>query len=708
MNDMTQTALRPRMPLQPLSTEIWSSKYRLRADDGTNVDEELDDTFSRVARAIANVETKNKEAFYKRFREAMDLGATPAGRIMSNAGSTAHKTAVSLINCTVSDTIPDSMEGILEKVKESGLTLKAGCGIGYEFSTLRPDGAFVSGAGASTSGPLSFMDVFDVVCGTIASAGDRRGAQMATFDVIHPDTPQFVSAKRTDGRFRRFNCSLLISDEFIEAVRNGAMWVFKWNGKPFIRRDKATGQEVPAEMPALDLWNLIMRSNYDFAEPGFLLIDRINKYNNLWFCEHIRATNPCGEQPLPPYSACLLGSIGLMYFVVDPFTPNARFNFQLFYTTVRTFARMLDNVVEINGLPLPQQRAEIARKRRHGMGFYGVGTMCALMGVKYGSKESVALIEEITKQMAFANFEEGAMLAKEKGEAPVLKEVFTRADLESHQQYNANYYNAKGKKRKTKTFTGRELFLQSHYFDNWRTDPEGKRILALIEKHGCRFSHATSIAPTGTIALSFGNNASNGIEPSFSHHYTRNVIVAGRNTKQASDVFSYELLLWREMIDAEATPKVMTDEEFIALPHGVPLLDHCVKNHVLPPYFAASNDLTPEQHVDVQAASQRWIDSSISKTINVPTNTDFEKFKSIYMYAYDSGLKGCTAFRFNPEAFQGVLVTKDDLQATTYRFTLEDGSTIDVTGDTTIEYDGAQHSAANLADAIKENLYGRY
>jgi ribonucleoside-diphosphate reductase alpha chain len=353
---------------QPASLDIWDAKYRLVAKDGSKIDASIDDTYRRVARALANVETESKrEHYFKEFVWALRSGAIPAGRIVSNAGAQEHKPATSTINCTVSGTVGDSMDNILNKVHEAGLTLKAGCGIGYEFSTLRPKGAYVTGAGAYTSGPLSFMDIYDKMCFTVSSAGGRRGAQMGTFDVGHPDVMEFIRAKREDGRLRQFNLSLLVTDEFMQAR--------DWPeaGNYVTNPEGLVACKIYKTMPARRVWELIMASTYDFAEPGFVLIDKVNEMNNNWFCENIRATNPCGEQPLPPYGSCLLGSVNLTRFVVKPFTDEVRFDWENFRKVVKTFTRMLDNVVEINGLPLPQQRNEILRKRRHGMGFLGLG-----------------------------------------------------------------------------------------------------------------------------------------------------------------------------------------------------------------------------------------------------------------------------------------------------------------------------------------------
>jgi ribonucleoside-diphosphate reductase alpha chain len=700
------------VPLQPVSEDIWDKKYRLKTKSGEAVDANIEATFRRVAKAIASVEAtpELQKEWEEKFYAAMLAGAIPAGRITSNAGALEHKPATSTINCTVSGVVEDSMDGILSKVHEAGLTLKAGCGIGYEFSTLRPKGAFVAGAGAYTSGPLSFMDIYDKMCFTVSSAGGRRGAQMATFDISHPDVMDFIKAKRENGRLRQFNLSTLITVEFMEAVRNDADWqlVFPINEKEHAEYlanpasaeivAKANKQILPGyvtddqgrvlckvyrTVKARNLWNMIMTATYDYAEPGFILIDKVNEMNNNWYCENIRATNPCGEQPLPPYGACLLGSINLTKFVVNPFTASAYFDWDRFEEVVATFTRLLDNVVEINGLPLPQQQAEIMRKRRHGMGYLGLGSTLALMGLRYDSEEAVRFTAEVTKAMAMTGWKTGLALAKEKGAAPIMDEDFevTVEMLAKRPELLDDGYKLGDKVK------GRVLFAKySRYMQ--RIAKEDPKLVRELEKHGSRFTHHSSIAPTGTISLSFGNNASNGIEPSFAHHYSRNVIREGRKTKEKVDVYSYELLAYRELVNPNAMP--FSQEE----------------GEKLPDYFIDSSTISAKAHVDIQAAAQEWIDSSISKTINVATDYPFEEFKDIYFYAYEKGLKGCTTFRFNPEAFQGVLVTEKDLASTTYSFTLEDGSTIEVKGNEEIEYDGEIHTAANLFDALKEGYYG--
>ncbi len=702
------------IPLQAASLDIWDKKYRLKKKDGSVIDESIDDTYKRVARALADVETtwEKQDRWYERFLWALRKGAVPAGRVISNAGALEHKPATSTINCTVSGTVRDSMDDILNKVHEAGLTLKAGCGIGYEFSTLRPKGAYVSGAGAYTSGPLSFMDIYDKMCFTVSSAGGRRGAQMATFDVGHPDVMDFIRAKREDGRLRQFNLSLLITGEFMEAVRADDEWqlafpvtqrevdeeglslddpdAIVWRHWPapeayVSRADGKVACKVYKTVRARRLWDMIMASTYDYAEPGFILIDEINEMNNNWFCENIRATNPCGEQPLPPYGSCLLGSVNLTKFVLDPFTDRARFDWESFNETVAVFTRMLDNVVEINGLPLGPQRDEIFNKRRHGMGYLGLGSTLTMLCMKYGSQESLEFTERVSREMAVTGWRASLELSLEKGPAPVLEETFevTEDMLRLRPEMKADGIEPGDR------VLGKVLHAKYSRFMQRLAEVEPELVDALANQ-GARFTHHTSIAPTGTISLSLANNASNGIEPSFAHHYARNVIREGKKTKEKVDVFSFELLAYKHLIDPEALP-------------GSPDFAH-----KLPEYFITTDDVSPKAHVDVQAAAQKWVDSSISKTANVPQEYPYADFKDIYMYAYENGLKGCTTFRFNPEAFQGVLVKEKDLENTVYAFTLDDGSEVTVKGNEEIEYDGEVHTAANLFDAIKEGYYGKF
>lgn len=1028
--------------LQPASYDVWNSKYRLRDWRNQPIDQSLEDTFRRVAKGLASVESKSKRRYWEeQFYWALCNGAIPAGRILSNVGAELYKPNTSTINCTVSGTIEDSMHGILTKLYEAGMTLRAGSGIGYEFSTLRPKGAFVAGAGAYTSGPLSFMDIFDKMCFTVSSAGGRRGAQMATFDVSHPDVREFIRAKRENGRLRQFNLSLLITDEFMRAVERDEDWplVFPLNPKEadqynlndpskivwrdwpinegyITREDGKVACLVYRTIKARRLWDMIMSSTYDYAEPGFILIDRVNEMNNNWWIENIRATNPCitadtwimtdrgprmvsdlfgirfkailngqshpstplgftrtgrkgvyrvittegytiratydhrllvrtetqhtvwrplselrpgdrlvlndhrklqgwagngtyeegvalgmtlacaepaisgqvvlvipkrnelgemvheqialavnslrslrgagpcrfeitnhyrigsnaiyhtclrygvnpihlcasadtertssdfhrgfirgyattrlrfvcglhprieiplrepahgetlqrmllrlgilskrneqmitvsgphvaryeevigfssesvsnmirnakskneapdftatvaritydgeedvydatipgvhafdangivthncGEQPLPPYGACLLGSVNLVHFVENPFTERAYFDWERFRKVVRIFTRMLDNVVEMNGLPLPQQREEIISKRRHGMGFLGLGSAMTLMCMRYGSEESISFARNVAREMAITGWEEGIKLAKEKGPAPIFEQTFevTKAMLEKRPEMVKDGYK-EGDKVKGKVLHAK----YSRYMQ--RIGAVRPDIIKGILEYGCRFTHHTSIAPTGTISLSIGNNVSNGIEPTFAHQYYRNIIREGKKTKEQVEVLSYELMLYRRLVNPKAKPYSDRPEE------------------QLPSYFSTSETVTPSEHIAVQAACQEWVDSSISKTVNVPADFPYERFKDVYFEAWKAGLKGCTTFRPNPEALQGVLVKEQDLANTTYRFILEDGSSIEAKGNDTIYYDGETHVAANLFEALKEGYYGRF
>jgi len=555
------------------------------------------------------------------------------------------------------------------------------------------------------------MDIYDKMCFTVSSAGGRRGAQMATFDVGHPDVMDFIRSKRENGRLRQFNLSLLITREFMGAVRNDEDWPLAFPVTPREVEDdgldmKDASQVIWREWPAREgylvddagrvackiyrrirarrMWDLIMASTYDFAEPGFILVDEINEMNNNWFCENVRATNPCGEQPLPPYGACLLGSVNLTKFVLDPFTDRSRFDWDGFRETVTTFTRMLDNVVEVNGLPLGEQRREIERKRRHGMGYLGLGSTLTMLGIKYGAQTSLEFTERVTREMAVEGWRAALALCREKGPAPIMSERFTVSEemLRRRPEMKADGFKVGDE------VEGRVLHARYSRYMQRIAEVEPELVDALA-KQGARFTHHTSIAPTGTISLALANNASNGIEPSFAHKYSRNVIREGKKTKEKVDVYSFELLAYRELMNSYSSSDGDGIDE-------------------LPDYFITAEDITPKEHVDVQAAAQTWVDSSISKTANVPTDYAYADFKDIYQYAYAKGLKGCTTFRFNPQAFQGVLVKDKDLENTTYCFTLEDGSVIEVKGNEEIEYDGEIHSAANLYDAIKEGYYGKF
>jgi ribonucleoside-diphosphate reductase alpha chain len=716
--------------LQLASQDIWRSKYQLKTPTGDPVDHTVINTFERVAEAIARVEaTPAKQKKYRdEFFWALMNGAIPAGRIISNAGSDEQKPTASTINCTVSATIKDSMQGIVgEAVSKASLTLKAGCGIGYDFSTIRPDGGFVAGAGATTSGPLPFMDIFDTMCKTVSSSGGRRGAQMGTIDCQHPDIMAFIKAKREDGRLRQFNLSILITDPFMEAVKSDSSWqlVFPTNQNeinleglkynPEQNSDDVIWREWPLTMDgyiennagevackvyrtirAKNLWNMIMNATYDYAEPGFILIDKVNEYNNNWFAELIRATNPCGEQPLPPNGSCLLGSINLTAFVNNPFTSQASFDWNRFKKVVRIFTRMLDNVVEINGLPLPEQIAEIENKRRHGMGYLGLGSAMTMLGMKYGKSTSVEFTHEVTKSLALEGWREATKLAKEKGGAPFLDAMYTiTGALLRKRPELADKYKLGDEVKGVELHINYSRYMKkivAELGENWVKD-------ALST--GLRFTHHSSIAPTGTIALSLGNNASNGIEPSFAHDYKRNIIVPGKSTKQQVNVRSAEVLAYERLMKT-------THGADWELPMSNIGSVTCLDLSQLPESFVDTSTVTPSEHVDVQAAAQNWIDSSISKTVNIPTEFPFDQFEGVYLEAYKAGLKGCTTFRFNPENFSGVLVNEADLANTKYQFALEGGETVIVKGNDKVIYEGQEHIASNLFDAIKEGQYGRF
>lgn len=710
--------------LQPISKEIWASKYQLKNKEGEVLEHSINDTFNRVAVALATHEADSDywgNAFSHLFQSGKFIGA---GRIMSNAGASKYKQNTSLINCTVMNQIPDSMDGIMQVLKESAKTLQRGSGVGYDFSTIRPRGAMVRGVGAGTSGPISFMEIYDRMCFTIQSAGGRRGAQMGVMDCQHPDIESFITTKQEDGKFRQFNLSVLITKRFMDAVINDQEWrlwfwdrivdgelpeldqvqVIEPGDIPFhypnaqyfsfspshievnfnnISPEEIFQRKVYKTISARELWNLIMASTYDYAEPGFILIDEVNHKNNLWWLESIRATNPCGEQPLPPNGACLLGSMVLPKYVLNPFTPEAQFDFDSFHSDVAIAARILDNVVEFHGLPIEQQGEEITSKRRHGMGYTGLGNTFALMNVRYGSPESVAITEKITKMMATVNYETGIDLALEKGGAPVLdqyyplKESYLTRLEEKFSAEELDHYKTL-KLITEDSIKGTVLHAMSHYFDRFDHNLRDR-----LAREGCRYTHATSIAPSGTISL-VSNNVSNGIEPPFQFCYQRNIIVAGQKSKVQQEVLDYGFLLYRNLIDPDVTPETLPDS------------------------FVSTNDLTPEDHIAVQAAAQRYIDTSISKTINISPDYPFEDFKDVYIKAYQEGLKGVTTFRYNPRFTTGVLVNKDDLEKTVYEFTLENGETVTLKGSDKVCYEGQIHVVSNLFDALKEGQYGKY
>jgi ribonucleoside-diphosphate reductase alpha chain len=548
----------------PIAEQIWDMKYRFKEADGSPIDGSVEDSWRRIARALAEVEaepTKWEAEFYAALEGFKFL---PAGRITAGAGT---GRSVTLFNCFVMGTIPDTMDGIFTSLKEAALTMQQGGGIGYDFSTIRPKGAEVKGVAADASGPLSFMDVWDAMCRTIMSAGSRRGAMMATMRCDHPDIEAFIEAKRDPARLRMFNLSVLVTDSFMAAVKADGPWELVFGGK------------VYRTVEARDLWNRIMRSTFDYAEPGVIFIDRINAMNNLGYVETIAATNPCGEQPLPPYGACLLGSINLATLVWYPFEEKAHVCKTELGKLVRSAVRMMDNVVDASRFPLPEQAAEAQAKRRIGLGVTGLADALLMCGLRYGSDEAVAATEDWMHAIAREAYLASVDLAKEKGAFPL--------------------FDAKG-------------FLASGNMAQMDTD-----VREAIAQHGIRNALLTSVAPTGTISL-YAGNVSSGIEPVFAYAYTRKVLQKdGSRTEE--EVVDYAVRLWREK-------------------HGdAPLPDHFVNAQTLPPL----------DHVRMQAAAQKWVDSSISKTINCPEDISFDDFKEVYMAAWDQGCKGCTTYRPN-------------------------------------------------------------
>ncbi|MEQ9675276.1 MAG: adenosylcobalamin-dependent ribonucleoside-diphosphate reductase, partial [Roseovarius indicus] len=548
----------------PIAESIWDMKYRLKDGDGTVHDRTVEDTWRRVARALAGNEADPGTWEEKFFTALEDFRFLPAGRITAGAGTARQ---VTLFNCFVMGTIPDNLDGIFNALREAALTMQQGGGIGYDFSTLRPRGAEVKGVAADASGPLSFMDVWDAMCRTIMSAGSRRGAMMATMRCDHPDIEDFVAAKADASRLRMFNLSVLVTDAFMEAVKADGPWELAFGGK------------VYHTIQARDLWNRIMQATYDFAEPGVIFIDRINQANNLAYCETIAATNPCGEQPLPPYGACLLGSVNLARLVREPFENTAHVDEAELDELVATAIRMMDDVVDVSNFPLEQQRQEAQAKRRIGLGVTGLADALLMKGMRYGSEEAAEQTEHWMHRIARAAYLASVELAKEKGAFPL---------------FDADAFLASGT-------------MQAMDED----------VRAAVAEHGIRNALLTSVAPTGTISL-YAGNVSSGIEPVFAYSYTRKVLQKdGSRTEE--EVEDYAVQMWREKFGDAA----------------------------LPDYFVNAQMLAPEDHVRMQAAAQKWVDSSISKTINVPEDISFEAFKNVYMQAYETGCKGCTTYRPN-------------------------------------------------------------
>jgi ribonucleoside-diphosphate reductase alpha chain len=553
-----------------ISQQIWDMKYRLKspahgAAPGEPIDKTIEDTWRRVATALAAAE-RDPAKWAERFYAAMDdFKFLPAGRVVAGAGSARD---VTLFNCFVMGAIPDDMGGIFAHLREAALTMQQGGGIGYDFSTLRPKGTLVKGVGADASGPLSFMDVWDAMCRTIMSAGYRRGAMMAVLRCDHPDIEAFVEAKSEPGRLRMFNLSVLVTDAFMQAVEENASWQLSFNGT------------VYRSLPARDLWDKIMRATYAYAEPGVIFIDRINRRNPLYYCEEIRATNPCGEQPLPPYGACLLGSLNLARFVEAPFTPEARLDTAKLAAIIPDAVRMMDNIVDISRFPLPEQVHEAQAKRRIGLGITGLADALIMCGLRYGSRDAVTATEAWLGVIEREAYLASTALAAEKGPFP--------------------------------------LFDKEKYLAGETIAALDEDVKVVIAQHGIRNALLTSVAPTGTISL-FADNVSSGIEPVFSFTYIRNVLMPD-GTRREEEVSDYAYRLFRRL-KGETAP--------------------------LPDYFVDAQNLAPEDHLVMQAAVQRHIDSSISKTINLPADIPFDDFKNIYARAYAMGCKGCTTYRPN-------------------------------------------------------------
>jgi ribonucleoside-diphosphate reductase alpha chain len=563
------------VPLQKISSDIWDMKYRFKSADGSRTDDTIEDSWDRVARALSVCEGKKARYWQEQFRTALDdFRFLPAGRILSGAGTGRN---VTLFNCFVMGTIPDSLSGIFDMLKEAALTMQQGGGIGYDFSTIRPKGSRVAGVDADASGPLSFMDVWDAMCRTIMCAGSRRGAMMGIMRDHHPDILSFIEAKRDRDRLRMFNLSVLVSDALIEAVDRDSDWPLHFDGA------------VHNTIRARDLWDAIMRSTYDFAEPGVIFIDRINRANNLAWLEDIAATNPCGEQPLPPYGACLLGSVNLSRFVSEPFSESAHLDLDAVKICVATAVRMMDNVIDVSNFPLHRQKEEAVNKRRLGLGITGLGDALIMCGIRYGSSAAIDAVDNWLGTITNEAYRTSALLASEKGSFP--------------------------------------LFDASRYLESPMVQALDPDVRELIAEHGIRNSHLTSIAPTGTISL-LANNTSGGVEPVFGYTFHRRVRQAdGSHVEE--EVQDYAYRVFRAMFGTDAE---------------------------LPDYFVEADGLSPREHVVMQAAAQKWIDSSISKTINLPQDIEFDAFKDVYRLAFDQGCKGCTTYR--PNDTTGAVLSK--------------------------------------------------
>jgi len=571
-----------------IARHVWETKYRYA--NRASRERSITETWRRIARALAAVEMKNNAAWEDRFFNILqDFKFLPGGRIQAGAG-TGHN--VTLFNCFVIGTVEDSMPGIFSALQESAITMQRGGGIGVDFSTLRPRGTRAKSAGNIASGPVSFMQIWDAMCGTILSTGARRGAMMATLRCDHPDIEEFITAKHAPGQLRRFNLSVLVTDAFMTAVRSDAEWplvfpaaTFDGDGETIEREWPGRAKPMPCRVlrrvPARRLWDELLRATYDYAEPGVLFIDHINQLNNLRYRERISATNPCGEIPLPPHGACDLGSLNLTRFVRSPFTPEARIEIEAVAETTNVAVRMLDNVIDASRFPLPQQAENAHGSRRIGLGITGLADALVMLGLSYGSDRSLAIARDLIRAICHAAYRASIVLAKEKGSFPYFE---------------------------------RDKYLGGAFIRSLPDDIQDG-----IARHGIRNSHLIAIAPTGTISLLAGN-VSSGLEPIFAASYGRKVLGAD-GTPTEFILTDYALNLWRTMTGA-----------------AIGTLNN----------FITAAELPVRAHLEMQAALQPFVDNSISKTINVPENCGFEDFKQIYDLAYDLQLKGCTTFRPNP------------------------------------------------------------
>jgi ribonucleoside-diphosphate reductase alpha chain len=575
-----------------ISRHIWDVKYRYRAGDQV-FDATIEDTWRRVASALAKAESRDATHWEQSFYGALEgFRFLPGGRILAGAG-TGHR--VTLFNCFVMGAIEDSMDGIFDALKEGALTLQQGGGVGYDFSTLRPRGSAAKSVGTIASGPVSFMQIWDSMCATLLSTGARRGAMMATLRCDHPDIEDFIAAKRDSRSLRHFNLSVLVTDEFMTAVEGDHEWplVFPVDGLDdeahtgsavLTRRWSGEARAVPCRVlrtvSARELWRKIMRATYDYAEPGVLFIDRINARNNLYYREHISATNPCGEIPLPPYGACDLGSVNLVQFVAQPFSDGARFDFDSLRDIVRIAVRMLDNVIDVSRYPLERQATEAHGSRRIGLGITGLADAMCMLGMRYGEADSLRYAADVVREACHTAYRTSIALAREKGAFPHFET---------------------------------EAYLQGEFVAALPQD-----IREGIARDGIRNSHLMAIAPTGTVSL-LANNVSSGLEPVFDFEYKRRVLeLDGSYTEYPLSDYAWRLR------QENGEPRQINDA------------------------FVDARSIGPEVHLDMQAAVQPFIDSAISKTINVPEDFEFSAFENLYRYAYDRGLKGCTTFRPNP------------------------------------------------------------